>query len=75
VNSGCSLAITRFQLVPVAHALQMQMILRASVGIAFRIDSEMVILVHQQGVESVATPQLFGFPQSGQIFALGVSMA
>jgi hypothetical protein len=53
----------------------MQTILRASGGIAFRIDSEMVTLVHQHGVESVATPQPFGFPQSGQAFALVVSMA
>jgi hypothetical protein len=53
----------------------MQTTLRASGGIVFRIDSEMVTLVHQHGVESVATPQPFGFPQSGQTFALGVSMA
>jgi hypothetical protein len=35
----------------------------------------MVTLVHQHGVESVATPQPFGFPQSGQTLALDVSMA
>jgi hypothetical protein len=67
--------ITRVQLAPVAQALQMQTMLRASGGIVFRIDSEMVKPVHQHGVESVATPQPFGFPQSGQTLALGVSMA
>jgi hypothetical protein len=67
MNSGCSTAITRVQFAPFAHALQIQTIFRASGGIAFKIDSEMVTLVHQHGVESVASPQPLGLPQSGQI--------
>jgi hypothetical protein len=56
--------ITRVQPAP-AQALQMQMTLRASRGIACRMHSEIFTLEHQHGIESVA-PQSFGFPHSGQ---------